>query len=282
MSFGFSVGDFVTTGQLAWQLYRDYYRVARFAPQEIELLRLEISTLHSAIQLLKEEIEDEESILRRSGDDRVRMVNEMMGRVAETLRELERVSKKYDKLMGTKSRPAWKQVRDKFRFSVDAPDLDALRNKLLYHNGVINLLLTSVGNSSLQRLETTTTKIETRVNEIKDYLRRSETGSLLLPSVSGHPGLGDDEVFKETFSAAIKKKAQISQPWASIGLREWIEAGRWWLLKVRYRCSYEAPPSHTGIVPNGSSLNRYSQRNRTWNSFPTWIPQPRQSCLDIN
>ncbi|KAF8533127.1 hypothetical protein BDD12DRAFT_762762 [Trichophaea hybrida] len=238
MSFGFSVGDFAMAGQLAWQLYRDYYRVAQFAPQEIELLRREINTLHSAMQLLKEEIEDEESILRRFGDDRVRIVNEMMGRVVETLRELDKVSKKYDKLLGTKSQPAGKQMRVKFRFSVDAPDLDALRNKLLYHNGVINLLLTSVVNSSLQRLETTTTKIVTRVNEIKDYLRRSETGGLPLPSVSGHPGLGDDEIFKETFG--------ISQNWASIGLHEWIGAGRWWLLKVSYHCSYEAPPARTG------------------------------------
>jgi hypothetical protein len=82
------------------------HRVARFAPQEIELFRREINTLHSAIQLLKEEIEDEESILRCFGDNRVRMVNEMMGQVAETLRELDKVSKKYDKLLGTKSQPA--------------------------------------------------------------------------------------------------------------------------------------------------------------------------------
>jgi hypothetical protein len=130
MSFGFSVGDFVRTGQLALRLYRDYYRVARFAPQEIELLRREINTLHSAIELLHEEINDEESILRRSGEDRVRMVNEMMSRVADTLNELERVSKKYDKLLDAASRPTWKKIRDRFRFSVDAPDLDALRNKV--------------------------------------------------------------------------------------------------------------------------------------------------------
>jgi hypothetical protein len=173
MSFGFSVGDFMATGQLAWRLYRDYYRVARVAPTELGLLRGEIGTLSNAIQILQEEVDNEESILRRSGEDRIRMVNEMMGRVADTLKELDKVSKKYDKLLEYKDKQKskgklshLKEWRDKFRFSVDAPDLDALRNKvqpqrsfhistlwltsgrtlkLVYHNGVLNLLLTSVG-----------------------------------------------------------------------------------------------------------------------------------------
>jgi hypothetical protein len=93
MSFGFSVGDFMATGQLVWTLYRDYYRIARVAPHEIELLRREINTLYAAIEILREEIEDERSVLRRSGEARVRMVNEMMSRVKETVTELERVSK---------------------------------------------------------------------------------------------------------------------------------------------------------------------------------------------
>jgi hypothetical protein len=137
MSFGFSVGDFIAAGQLAWTLYRDYYRVARVAPAEVGLLRGEIGTLSNAIQILQEEVDDEESVLRRSGEDRIRMVNEMMERVADTLKELDKVSKKYDKLLEYKDKAKskgklsqLKEWRDKFKFSVDAPDLDALRNRV--------------------------------------------------------------------------------------------------------------------------------------------------------
>jgi hypothetical protein len=130
MSFGFSVGDFIAAGELAWKLYRDYYRVARVAPQELEVLRKEILVLHSAITILQEEVQDDQSVLRRSGEDRVRVVNEMMSRVADTLKELESVSKRYQKLLSDKSRPKWKQIRDKVGFAFDAPDLDALRNKV--------------------------------------------------------------------------------------------------------------------------------------------------------
>jgi hypothetical protein len=130
MSFGYSVGDFMATGQLAWHLYRDYYRVARVAPQEIELLRREINTLHSAINILREEIEDPKSLLCRAGEGRVEMVNEMMKRVRDTLKELESVSKKYEKLLRKPSQGKLKEWVDRFRFSVDAPDLDALRNKV--------------------------------------------------------------------------------------------------------------------------------------------------------
>jgi hypothetical protein len=281
--------------------------------------------LCSAINLLQEEVDDEESVLRRSGEDRVRMVNEMMGRIADTLKELERVSKKYDRLLGDRSRSKWKRMRDRFRFAVDAPDLDALRNKvrsqrekcvriisltcacslkLVCHNGVMELLLTSVGkyapkqvqylqetrclcrmlshgntdgnspSSSLQRLEATTGRIETQVNEIKDYLRRSETGTLSLPKVSSPPGFDDDDIFKASLSAALLQSSQKSQHWASIGVSDWIGVGRWWLLKVSCESTrtFVALSSYTGIGANGSVQRYYLTRNG--NSFPTWISEP--------
>jgi hypothetical protein len=89
--------------------------------------------------------------------------------------------------------------------------------------------------SSLQRLETATGRIEAHVNEIKVYLRRSETTGDLSnspPTVSNHPGLKDDDVSKQIFSIALLKKSQVTHNWASIGLSEWIGAGRWWLLRV--------------------------------------------------
>ena len=47
------------------------------------------------------------------------------------------------------------------------------------------------------------------------------------PSVSAV----DDELFKTSLSAALMMSAEATQPWSTIGLDQWIESGRWWLLR---------------------------------------------------
>lgn len=129
MSFSFGVGDFLAVTELAWSLYRYCYVVARGAPQEFQLLLQEITMLSQSIQLLQEEAKDPNSTLVRSGEDRIKMVREMMSRVEETLKELQKHAKKYEKL-GDSSRAKRKQIWDKFKWSVDATSLDSLRNKV--------------------------------------------------------------------------------------------------------------------------------------------------------
>jgi hypothetical protein len=127
MSFGFAIGDFIAVGQLAWTLYRDCYMVARGAPQEFQLLLKEIQTLSGSINILQEEIEDPNSTLVQAGEDRVRMVNEMISRVSITLKELQKVANKY-KLLGSGSRR--KQIWAKLSWSVESRSIDSLRSKV--------------------------------------------------------------------------------------------------------------------------------------------------------
>lgn len=127
MSFGFGVGDFAGAAQLAWSLYRYCYKVARDAPEDFKLLLGEITILSQSIRLLEEEAANPESTMVRAGEDRVRMVKEMMVRVEITLTELKKHAQKYDKL-GDVDMSRWKKIWAKFKWSTDAADLDALRN----------------------------------------------------------------------------------------------------------------------------------------------------------
>lgn len=129
MSFGFGVGDILGTGQLAFKLWKHCYKVARDAPEDFKVLVADIATLSQSITFLGEEINDPNSTLMRAGDDRIRMMREMMVRVEATLMELEKIADKYDKL-GSLSRGRMKQAWTKFKWSVDASDLDAVRNKV--------------------------------------------------------------------------------------------------------------------------------------------------------
>ena len=109
------------------RLYRDCYKIARGAPQEFQLLVGEISTLSNSLNILQEEVKDPTSTLVQAGEDRVRMVNEMVSRVGETLKLLEKFAKNYEILgSGSKKRQIWAR----FKWSVDFSKIDALRSKV--------------------------------------------------------------------------------------------------------------------------------------------------------
>ena len=44
----------------------------------------------------------------------------------------------------------------------------------------------------------------------------------------------DNDLEQASLSAAFMKNAEVSQSWRTISLDLWIEAGRWWLLKVSF------------------------------------------------
>ncbi|KAF8245176.1 hypothetical protein K440DRAFT_604272 [Wilcoxina mikolae CBS 423.85] len=232
MSFGFSVGDFIAVGTLAWNLHRKCYLVARDAPEEFKQLVKELNTLSSAIQILEEEVKDLDSTLMSAGEERIRMVKEMMSRIEETLKKLELFSKKYDKLLD-KKRPNWKRYVDQFKYSLDASELDALRSKCVqtFSRPARDLYLCNFPSSSLQRLQCTAQKIESEVSEIKVFLQRSETGNLSLPVVSNTVGPHDDTSFKLLLTQILMERAELSQKWSEIGIHDWIRVGNWWYMK---------------------------------------------------
>lgn len=131
MSFGFSVGDFLGASQLAWNLYRYCYVVAKGAPEDFRSLLQEITALSQSLRLLEEDAKNPESTLMKSGEARIVMVREMIVRVMVTLKELEKFAKKYEKLGEPKQgQKLSKQVWKKFMWSVEASSLDSLRNKV--------------------------------------------------------------------------------------------------------------------------------------------------------
>ena len=89
----------------------------------------ELSTLSNSLTILQEEVKDPESTLRRAGDDRVRMVNEMVAGIEETLKRLRKMASKYD-ILGSGSKR--KQIWAKFKWSAEFSSIDRLRNKVSF------------------------------------------------------------------------------------------------------------------------------------------------------
>ncbi|KAI5809928.1 hypothetical protein DFH27DRAFT_166921 [Peziza echinospora] len=246
MSVGIGgIGDIKVIVETAWFLYRDCYKVAKGAPQDFKLLVDELSNLRNSVSLIYEEINDPNSTLRRSGPARVQMVQEMMIRVKHTLMELQKVSSKYKHTLTGKSAKQKIGFWARIKWAIDAPDINKLRNDLVYHNGIMSLLLNAAGNSSLARIENSYQRLEEDVGVIVDHLRRSNTmGATLgstptpggptgaLPSINS-AALGDDGLFKLSLAMAFKQNAEEKQPWTTISASEWIRAGTWWLWRAQ-------------------------------------------------
>lgn len=90
-------------------------------------------------------------------------------------------------------------------------------------------------------------KLERRFNEIGGLIEKLGTGS---GTSSEQPTLSTidaktSKILILQFNAALMKMAEVGQrKWSSIGVDEWIQAGRWWLMKV---CV-----SRVGLVNHGA------------------------------
>ncbi|KAK3712152.1 hypothetical protein LTR37_009243 [Vermiconidia calcicola] len=153
MSLGFSISDFITVGELAHRLWKDVYMVARKAPAEVRELTKELNALDGAIKLLTDEAQNSESVLVTSGQGRVDMINQMMSATKETLIKLEVYAKKHGLLaQPSPQRSKIQRGMDRVKYAKDAGSIQDLRAKISYHCNILQLLLTSIGNSSLERL----------------------------------------------------------------------------------------------------------------------------------
>ena len=126
-----AVGDIIAVGQLAYTLYTKSYKVAGGAPQEFQHLLAEVAILSHAMKFLQEEVEKEDSTLMKAGEYRIQTVNEVVGRVGVTLKALEKHVNRYAKLGHGDELPMVKKMWRAVKWSVDAADLDALRNQVI-------------------------------------------------------------------------------------------------------------------------------------------------------
>jgi hypothetical protein len=115
----------------------------------------------------------------------------------------------------------------------------------------MNLLLTSIGkyvhfsalvaylrtnhhcSSSLNRIVSSTEALQSDIIEIKGYIRKSSSTKAMESSKPPVVSVEGDELFKVSLSATLMENAEVLQPWGSIRVDQWVQAGRWWLLKVR-------------------------------------------------
>jgi hypothetical protein len=127
MSFGYSVGDFIAVGTLAWQIYKS----CKGAPESFGNIHLEVLSLHATLK------EAEETVfahrLSPAQQERLKTVGDGCYRVLEDLQTLVR---KYESL-GTQTKRTW----DRMRWGTEP--VAELRARLTVHIGLLNTVITA-------------------------------------------------------------------------------------------------------------------------------------------
>jgi predicted transcriptional regulator len=106
MNFGYSLGDFVTVGQLAWNVYKS----CKEAPDSFANISNEVLSLHIVLKEVEELLSEElasDPHLPASKLDNLTAITEGCQNV---LQDLEAVTKKYESL-GSRSKWTWDRIR---------------------------------------------------------------------------------------------------------------------------------------------------------------------------
>ena len=145
MSLGFSVGEFLKLGKLAWELYQACFN----APEVFKSAADQCFGIHAAIERTQRSLYELNSNYDHDHQDREVYVNLsiMTTNCRHTLSRLEKILKQY-KGLGTSGHNFWDTTR--FALKGTKEDLAEIRSELTSHLAAISLFLQSV---HYQRLE---------------------------------------------------------------------------------------------------------------------------------
>ena len=163
--FGVSIGDFVTLGTLAWNLYRS----CKTASAEFEEVSREVISLHTAIKELEDDAGRPRSLLKEASISKKQELDQLVKNTKSVLQQLDKLVTKYQSL-STKHRKKW----DTFKFGQEG--LMEIRSKIVFHTSAINLFLTSLSTESLSRIER---KLDEMVAEFRRGDREASTVACL-------------------------------------------------------------------------------------------------------
>ncbi|RPA79535.1 hypothetical protein BJ508DRAFT_211068 [Ascobolus immersus RN42] len=226
-----SLGDFIAAADLARRLYKDLYQVARRAPQELKELQLEINNLKSAIEIMEEELVNPKSILRQSGDSRTKLLESIAQEIRELLEELHGVWKKYNDHYAEAGKSKLKDLMAGIGLARKLPELNRYRAKVCLRPSSARQIY-EWEHKSLLQFQSSLDSIDNNIQDIKDMIGMNRT-ERALPMVSDMIGGAEGQSIDWMFlTRKFARNAEEKRNWASIGVSEWINAGRWWLMQV--------------------------------------------------
>ena len=143
MSFGFSIGDFITVTQIAWNTYT----ALRDASEDFNGFASEVHSLYTALMCLRDEARSPSSILQYAAPQKLAGLKDVIENCENSLQGLQKRAKKVCFLQPKQKRQFWEEFKLAFK------DRQGPRDRIAIHTASINMFLSSLTHNSLGRLE---------------------------------------------------------------------------------------------------------------------------------
>ncbi|KAL8801895.1 MAG: hypothetical protein Q9182_004184 [Xanthomendoza sp. 2 TL-2023] len=143
------VGDLLTVTKLAWDLYHNCYLVAREAPEDFRQLVNELASLQGVLRTLRDDVNSDNSFLERLGDPRKEALEKCLTSCFATLHKLQQLVIKYRQLGVGDGKQFWR----KLKWVSKKGEISDLKSRIMAHTCNLSLCMSSIGNSSLARIE---------------------------------------------------------------------------------------------------------------------------------
>jgi hypothetical protein len=189
-------------------------------------------------------------------------VNELIFSTRETLQKLEKIPTKYEVLPRKPTdRRTLRHNGLRLKFAKDAGHIADLRGKISYQYNLLQLLISSAGNSSLERLHAETQAFRRTQEKMltlfkKMYLQEQARSQIHGPSILPAPLITAVEA-KEVqmrLSEAFIEAAEQHGTWPEISLNAWLNTAAHWLGKSKYGLAKHQALKSSASVTQPSSL----------------------------
>ncbi|KAJ9604697.1 hypothetical protein H2200_010811 [Cladophialophora chaetospira] len=179
MSFGFSITDLKEVIKLSW----DLYTALKDGPEDINNIARDLTTVYGVLNQIQNDLESRHSAIKSHGEGRLKMLRSMTINLKATLDQVQKLVDKFRPMAaGSKlSEQLWIKVK----WIAGQHKIKRLHQDISFHISSFNLLMTSMGNSSLQRIETGLEEMRVFAEEHSKVAAQSEepTKAATMPKV---------------------------------------------------------------------------------------------------
>lgn len=144
-----SAADILTLTKLAWDLYHNCYLITSDAPEAFKQLVNELASLQGVLRALRDDVNSNASFFDDLEEGRRNTLQRCLNACSNTLQNVKEVVAKYRNLGVGDGKQFWQRVK----WVSQRGEIDDLKSRIMIHTCNLSLCMSSIGNSTLARIE---------------------------------------------------------------------------------------------------------------------------------
>ncbi|KAE8375368.1 hypothetical protein BDV26DRAFT_17749 [Aspergillus bertholletiae] len=144
-----SAADILTLTKLAWDLYHSCYLITSDAPEGFKQLVNELASLQGVLRALRDDVNSNKSFFDDIEECRRNTLQRCLDACFKTLQQVKEVITKYRILGVGDGKQFWQRVK----WIAQKGQIEDLKSRLMVHTCNLSLCMSSIGNSTLERIE---------------------------------------------------------------------------------------------------------------------------------